>query len=200
MSTDVLERVKEEIEPKPPAELFEVSPLPAGVAVDETAGLTAPPVGECDVFVESTLVAPVSLRTRPFAADWNLVEGKRVRNIEEELNAEGWHFFYVASDVKGAAMARLPENAIRKALAKVLQKAFEQGLNTVEIASLRTTKLFGIHRAEVVARLRHIQESPYLFVTNEQMRQRLLRVSARVGRIRLRPWHFGRSYREYKPF
>lgn len=201
MSTEVLEQVQQEIDSKPPAELFEASALPADFTVDETAVLTAPPsVGECDMFVESSLIAPVSLRTRPFAENWNLVEDKRVRDIEGELRAEGWHFFYVVPDVRSTAMARRPGNAIRKALAKVLQRAFEQGLNAVEIASLQTTRVLGIYRAEVVARLRHIQESPYLFVTDEEMRQRMLRVSARSGLIRLRPWHLGRNYREYKPF
>jgi hypothetical protein len=138
--------------------------------------------------------------THPFTAGWNLVEGKRVREMEQELSANGWNFFYVVPDVRGTAMARRPENAIHKALGKVLQRAFEQHLNTVEIASLKVSKLFGIHRAEVVATVRHIQESPYLFVTNQEMRQRMLRTSARTGLIHLRPWHLGHDYREYKPF
>jgi hypothetical protein len=200
MSTDVLERVQEKIQARPEVELFEVAEVPTKFTIDEGPAPVVPPVGERDVFVASTLMAPISLRTRPFAEGWNLVEGKRVREMERELTANGWHFFYVVPDVEGIAIARRPENAIRKALAKVFERAFEQGLNTVEIASLRVSKLFGIHRAAVVARGRHIQESPYLFATSEDIRQRMLRISARGGLLHLRPWHLGRNYREYKPF
>jgi hypothetical protein len=205
MSTEVLEQVHEEIHRKPTAELLEMPAIPAESTVRETPRetvevTTPPPVGECDVLVESTLIAPVSLRTHPFIEGWNLVQDKGVRKIEQELTANGWHFFYVVPGVRRTAMSRRPENAIRKALGKVLENAFAQSLNTIEIASVRVSELFGIHRAEVVARLRHIQESPYLFVSNEEMRQRMLRVGARAGLLHLRPWHRGRNYIEYKPF
>ena len=204
MKTEVLEQVQEEeIRAKPPAELSQLTAPRSKATADETTFgkvRVLASVGEGDLFVESTLIAPISLKTQPFAEGWNLVQGKRVREMEQEINAEGWHFFYVVPDVKGTAMAGRPENAVHNALAKILQSAFNQGLNTVEIASLKVTKLFGIHRAEVVARLRHIQASPYLFVTNEEMRQRMLRTSARTGLIHLRPWHLGHDYREYKPF
>lgn len=197
MKTEILEQVQQEIQSKSPAERFEASALPADSTVHETAVLTAPaPVGECDVFVESTLIAPVSLSTRPFAENWNLVEGKRVRDIEQELRAEGWHLFYIVPDLRSTAMARRPENAIRKALAKVFQSADEQALNAVEIASLRIRRVFGVHRAEVVARLRHIQESPCLFSTNEEMHQRMLQVDPTPRTIPLTPGFVGRSYAE----
>lgn len=185
MSTEAVEQMQQEIESQRPPELFEVPALPADFASDETAVLTSPPpVGECDVFVESSLIAPVSLWTRPFVDNWNLVKGKRARDIEDELRAEGWHFFYVVPDFRSTAMARRPENAIRKALAKVLQRAFERGLNTVEIVSLQTRRVLGIHRAELIARPRHIQKSPYLFSTNEEMHQRMLREIPRLGLFR----------------
>jgi hypothetical protein len=195
MNTEILEHVQQGIQSKSPARFFEVTALPADSTVDETAVLTAPaPAGECDVFVESTLIVPVSLSTRQFAENWNVVQGKRARDIEQELRAEGWHFFYIVPDLTSTAMARHAENALRKALAKVFKRAYEQGLNTVEIASLRTRRGFGIHRAEVVARLRHIQESPYLFSSNEEMHQRMLRAKPTPQTIPLTPGFIGRSY------
>jgi hypothetical protein len=169
-------------------------------AIPERAANIVPTVGECDVLVESTLVAPIGLNTQPFAAEWRLVKGKRVREIERELRASGWHLFYVIPDANGTGIARRPEDAVRKAFAKVFRKAFEQGLNTLEIASLRVSALFGFYRAQVTVKLRHIQKSPYLFTTNEEMRERMLRVRTRSGLLHIRPWHMGRSYREYKAF
>ena len=94
-------------------------------AIPERAANIVPTVGECDVLVESTLVAPIGLKTQPFAAEWRLVKGKRVREIERELRASGWHLFYVIPDANGTGIARRPEDAVRKAFAKVFRKAFE---------------------------------------------------------------------------
>ena len=170
-------------------------------AIHERTANIVPTVGECDVLVKSTLVAPIGLKTQAFAEEWRLVKGKHVREIERELRASGWHLFYVIPDANGTGIARRPEDAVRKALSKVFRKAFEQGLNTLEIASLRVKALFGFYRAEVTVRLRHIQQSPYLFITNEEIREQMLRARPRFsGLLHIRPWHMGRSYREYKPF
>jgi hypothetical protein len=72
-------------------------------AIPERAANIVPTVGECDVLVESTLVAPIGLKTQPFAAEWRLVKGKRVREIERELRASGWHLFYVIPDANGSS-------------------------------------------------------------------------------------------------
>ncbi|MBS1842089.1 MAG: hypothetical protein JSS69_02400 [Acidobacteria bacterium] len=197
MNTEILEQVQQEIQSKSPVEFFELSALRDDSAVDETAVLTAPaPIDEWDVFVEFTLIAPISLSTQPFIENWSLVEGKRVRDIEQELRAEGWHFFYIVPDLRSTAIARRPEIAIRRALAGIFQSATRQGLNTVEIASLRTRRVFGVHRAEVVARLRHIQESPYLFQTNEEMHQRMQQEDPTPRTMPLTHGFVGRSYAE----
>lgn len=169
-------------------------------AIHERTADIVPTVGECDVLVESTLGAPIGLKTQPFAEKWRLVKGKRVREIERELRASGWHLFYVIPDANGTGIARRPEDAVRKALSEVFRKAVEQGLNTLEIASLRVRALLGFYRAVVTVRLRHIQKSPYLFISNEKVREQMLRVRSRFpGLLHIRPWHMGRSYREYKP-
>jgi hypothetical protein len=128
------------------------------------------------------------------------MEGKRVRQIERELRANGWNLFYVIPDVHASGIARHPDQAVRKALRKIFRSALEQGVNMLEIASLNKETLFGFHRVEVTAKLRHIQESPYLFSTHEEMRQRSLRVRPVPRTIRLMPHHHGREYAEYKPF
>ena len=83
---------------------------------------------------------------------------------------------------------------------KVFHRAVERGVNTIEIVTLQTESRLGFHRSRVRARLRHIQESPYLFTTNEAMRQRMRRVKAHVRTIRVTRRHHGRDYAEYKPF
>jgi len=161
---------------------------------------TIPGVGECDLLIASGLTSPITLKTRPFAEGWRLMEGKRVRQIERELQANGWNLFYVIPDVHASGIARHPDQAVRKALRKIFRSALEQGVNMLEIASLNKETLFGFHRVKVTAKLRHIQESPYLFSTHEEMRQRSFRVRPVPRTIRLMPHHHGRDYAEYKPF
>jgi hypothetical protein len=111
-------------------------------------------------------------KSRPFVHGWMLLEDKRAREIEVDLQEGGWHFFYLIPDIEGVGIAQSPERAVRKALEKVCAKGRENGVNALEIASVSTMSALGLHRAKVVAKLRHIQESPYLFTTTEEMHRR----------------------------
>lgn len=163
----------------------------------EPAVSTLPAVG--DLLVASSLASPIELRTRPFTQEWMAVEGKRLGEVEQELRAVGWNCFYLIPDVRASGIARRPEQAVRKALSKALRAARQQGVNVLEIAALTVKSWLGFHRAQVRARLRHIQASPYLFATNEEMRKRMQRVAPLVRTIRLTRGHYGREYAEYRP-
>ena len=151
---------------------------------------------ECDLLVAADLVTPALLETQPFVESWRRVEGKRIREIERELQTNGWNLFYLIPDVSASGIARYPERAVQKAVRKILGSAVERGVNTLEIASIKIETLFGFHRANVTAKLRHIQESPYLFSTHEEMRQRMLQVKPEPQPIPLTPGFIGRSYAE----
>jgi hypothetical protein len=200
VSTEIMERVQKAAETRtPPArrplpEVRKRNPLPRQTAANPVIA-----INEGSIFVTTGLVSPAVLKSRSFTEGWSLVEGKRAPEIERDLQGEGWHFFYLIPDVQGAGIARSPDRALRKALEKVFAKALVNRVNTLEIASVRTRSVLGVYRAEVVAKLRHIQESPYLFTTVEEMQQRTLRVKPAFRTIRLRRWHLGQDYREYKP-
>ena len=151
---------------------------------------------ECDLLVAAGLDAPVVLQTQPFAETWRLVEGKRFREIERELQTKGWNVFYLVPDVRAASIARTPERAIQKALRKICQSAVERGVNMIEIASLQVNSFWGFHRVTVTTKLRHIQESPYVFLTHEEMRERMLRVKPPPRPVQLTPGFVGRDYAE----
>jgi len=158
------------------------------------------PINEGSIFVANGILSPITLKSRSFTEGWRLVEDKRAWDIERELREKAWHFFCLVPDVHGAGIARSLDRAVRKALEKVFAKAMVNRVNTLEIASVRTRRALGVYRTEVVAKLRHIQESPYLFATVEEMDQRTLHVKPVFRTIRLRGWHLGQDYREYKPF
>lgn len=151
---------------------------------------------ECDLLVAAGLESPLVLKTQPYAGSWALVEGKRAGEVERELHANGWNLFYLVPDVGASGIARDQDRAVRKALRKIFRRTGEQGVNILEIASLKVDTLYGFHRAKVTAKLRHIQESPYLFSTHEEMHQRMLEVKPEPEPIPLTPGFIGRSYAE----
>lgn len=178
MTTEIMERAQEQA-----TETGSVRTLPVPLPLPKTRRhdprnqqvATTPviAVNEGSIFVTNGILSPITLKTRSFAEGWRLVENKRAWDIGRELREEAWRFFYLIPDVRGAGIARSPDRAVRKALEKVFAKALVKRVNTLEIATLRTRRFLGIHRTEVVAKLRHIQESLYLFTTTGEMHQRV---------------------------
>lgn len=202
MNTEILELEEQKTADASPAEPLQQRVRFAG-SLSRRWTLREPAVpalpGTGDLLVSSSLASPIELRTRPFTQEWMAVEGKRLREVERELRAVGWNCFYLIPDVHASGIARNPEQAVRKALSKAFRTAREQGVNVLEIAALTVKSWLGFHRAEVRARLRHIQASPYLFATNKEMRKRMQRVAPSVRTIRLTRGHYGREYAEYRP-
>ena len=178
MTTEIMERAQEHTTATGSLRtLLAPLPLPKARRHDprKQQAATTPviAVNEGSIFVANGILSPITLKSRSFTEGWRLVEEKRAWDIERELREQAWRFFYLIPDVRGAAIASSPDRAVRKALEKVFAKALVKRVNTLEIATLRTRRFLGIHGTEVVAKLRHIQESPYLFTTTEEMHQRV---------------------------
>ncbi len=175
MATEIMEKAQER---KP--ETSSARPVSAWRTLSEVPNLEqwkrkkAPmpvvAINEGDLLVADGLV--LTKKSRPFVHGWILLEDKRARDIEVDLRESGWHFFYLVPDVQGTAIARSRERAVRKALEKICASGRENGVNALEIASVSAIRVLGLHRAKVIAKLRHIQESPYLFTTTEAMHRR----------------------------
>jgi hypothetical protein len=203
VTTEIMERAQEETAETGAARTLAASrPLPQARRPDPPKQQAANPVmaiNEGSIFVANGILSPITLKSHSFTKGWRLVEGKGAWNIERELHGKAWHFFYLGPNVQGAGIARSPDRAVRKALEKVFANALMNRVNTLEIVSVTTMRLWGVYRTEVIAKLRHIQESPYLFTTVEEMQQRTRLVRPVFPRIRLRCWHLGRDDREYRP-
>jgi hypothetical protein len=204
VTTEIMERAQEQTaETRSVRTVPAPSPLPKARRRDrpkqQAAANPVISINEGTIFVANGVISPITLKSRSFTEGWRLVEDKRAWDIERELREKAWHFFYLVPDVQGTGFARSPDRAVRKALEKVFAKGLLNRVNILEIAALKTKRILGIYRVEVVAKLRHIQESPYLFTTVEEMQQRARRVVPVFRTIRLRRWHLGRDYREYKP-
>jgi hypothetical protein len=178
VTTGIIETAQEQrAETRSPRTLPAPGPLPkAGrhdPAKQQAAAIPTIPINEGSIFVANGILSPITLKSRSFTEGWRLVEDKRPWDIEGELREKAWHLFCLVPDVQGAGIARSPDRAVRKALEEVFAKALLNRVNAVEIAALKTKRVLGIYRTAVAAKLRHIQESPYLFTTTEEMNQRV---------------------------
>lgn len=178
MTTEIIETAQEQrAETRSPRTLPAPGPLPKArrhdPAKQQAAATPMIPINEGCIFVANGILSPITLKSRSFTEGWRLVVDKLAWDIERELREEAWHLFCLVPDVQGAGIARSPDRAVRKALEEVFAKALLNRVNAVEIAALKTKRVFGIYRTAVAAKLRHIQESPYLFTTTEEMHQRV---------------------------
>lgn len=175
MITEIMEKAQEQTAGKSSARAASRwRALPRVPTLDQlrrkTPAASVIAVNEGSLLIANGLV--LTAKSQPFVPGWMLLEDRRAREIEVDLHEGGWHFFYLTPDVQGVGIARSSEGAVRKALEKVCAKGRENGVNALEIASVRTTHILGLYGAKVVAKLRHIQESPYLFTTTEEMHRR----------------------------
>jgi hypothetical protein len=93
VNTKILEHPQPEIGRDRLTEDLRKHPVPTRAPRQEPTDWipTIPGVGEGDLLIASGLTSPITLKTRPFAEGWRLTEGKRVRQIERELQANGWN-------------------------------------------------------------------------------------------------------------
>ncbi len=96
--------------------------------------------------------------------EWRVLFGIDANTAERELKPLGWHVFYVV-DAKPVArgMARDRNDAVRRAVAKLAQRAKLKRLNALEISEIQVRGYGFIHVARVAVNFRHFGASPYLF-------------------------------------
>jgi hypothetical protein len=76
--------------------------------------------------------------------------------------------------------------------------ASAEGLNAIEVVQVRMRRFLGIPWVQVTAKLRHVQEGPYLFKAAEQLAFEIQRVRTSISTIQMAGRRLGREYRQYK--
>lgn len=175
----------------------------AGMGKGKAPGPVAvpsPPIRSGNLLIREGIALPdgLEIASKPFSPGWQMVRQPRPAELERALNEEGWSLFCMAGDIAGGAIALNREHALQWAMQKLCIKASKEGLNAIEVAQITMRKFLGICWVRVTAKLRHIQEGPYLFKTAEQMAFEIQRVRTTVPTIQVRRRHLGREYREFK--
>jgi hypothetical protein len=112
----------------------------------------------------------VEFKSAPVLPGWRIITGASSADVNCEISRAGWHFFYLAEQLRAGAFAFDQTSARRKALAKIARMVDKQNKNAFEITGIQASRLAGLHNVTLTAHARHIQRTPFLFEAPEDVR------------------------------
>ena len=102
------------------------------------------------------------LNSDPYSGKWSLVRVLDGFALDRKIHAEGWNFFFMATEVKTMFFGALAAKKIQNALKRILGKITAQDFNCIEVTGIVAKRFLGVPYAIVTAHARHIQKSCYL--------------------------------------
>ncbi len=80
------------------------------------------------------------------------------QQLEAELSATGWTFFYMANTIRMTAFGFNRASTVHASLKRVVADVRQRGCNCLQIDDVVTDSLLGVARVTVSAHPRHIQK------------------------------------------
>lgn len=97
------------------------------------------------------------------AADWVRVAGNPDRHqLEEQITAAGWKFFYLAIPIQTTAYGFNQQRTTRTAMERLTKAVGLRNFNSVEIDTVEHRSFCGLPSTRISAHPRHIQKSGVL--------------------------------------
>jgi len=94
-----------------------------------------------------------------FPSDWMAVtHNLSPHELEKELSAAGWTFFYMANGIRTTAFGFNRAKMIRAALRHLVRNVSQQRCNCLEIDAVATRSFLGLPYVSVSGHPRHIQK------------------------------------------
>lgn len=108
---------------------------------------------------------PGSLRWEgePFSPGWKRVKNLDSNEIDRALGREGWSFFYLAGVIEMRAFGSDTDQAIGKAIRRIIGSVKTKSYNCLEITQVAAKRTLGFPYVNVSAHPRHIQAGLFLF-------------------------------------
>ncbi len=108
---------------------------------------------------EPRLTQAFALKSEPYLGKWSVIEGLDGFALDREIRAAGWHFFFIAAEVKVMFFGVIRARKVQDALKRILAKVRSQNFNCIEVTGIVAKRFWGIPYATVSAHSRHIQKS-----------------------------------------
>ena len=101
----------------------------------------------------------LELECEPYSGQWTLLKALDVYDLDRKIHAAGWHFFFMAAEVKVMFFGSLGAAKLHNALKRILEKVKQQHFNGVEVTGIATRHFLGMPYVTVSAHPRHMQHS-----------------------------------------
>ena len=109
----------------------------------------------------------VRLESETYAAGWRLIKNLGGDGLSRKIHDAGWTFFCQAGDLNAISFGIDGQEMVRRSVQRILAKAKSEKFNCLEITRIAEHRFLGVPYVSVSARLRHIQESVFLFQTDD---------------------------------
>ncbi len=119
------------------------------------------------ILIKEGSILPGSLRfeSEPYSNGWRSVKDLDGYGLDRKIREAGWTFFYMAGEVNamvvGFDVEKTTRRAIKRMAAKLKSDKFN--FNSLEITQVAAKRFLGLRYVTVSAHQRHIQESMFLF-------------------------------------
>ena len=108
---------------------------------------------------ESPRMAEVlALESEPYFRNWSVVRTPVGFALDNKIHAAGWHFFFMAAEVKVMFFGVIRAAKVQNALKRILEKVSWQNFNCLEVTGIVTKRFWGMPYTTVSAHSRHIQQ------------------------------------------
>ena len=112
------------------------------------------------------LIQPDALRPRCFQVEadphlngWTVVtHGLTSQQLEKELSATGWTFFFMAGPIRMTAFGFNRDRTLNTALKRVIKAVKQQRCNCLQVESMDMRSFLGVQYITLSVRPRHIQK------------------------------------------
>src|SRR5260370_17626708 len=103
------------------------------------------------------LAGGVAIEREGFLAGWRVIKNLDGSALARSIEGANWNFFYLAGEMRAAALGRDRSGTLHRAVKRLLAKE-EKQFNSLEITKVVSKRFLGIPFMRVVAHTRHIQQ------------------------------------------
>lgn len=113
------------------------------------------------LIAEGTLLPEcVALGSEAYPLGWTSTESHDNKQLEKQLSAAGWIFYYLAGAIKMSAYGMDRQKNVDAVLGRIISQAKLQGCNCVEIDEVAAHSFLGFPYVTMSAHARHIEKVP----------------------------------------
>jgi len=108
---------------------------------------------------QSAILQSLGIESGSYDKRWRCLGSLDSSAFDTKLQAAGWNFFFMATEVKVMFLGFLAPKKIEIALKRILEKVKPQHFNGLEITEIIARRFLGVRYVTVSAHSRHMQQS-----------------------------------------